>query len=83
MPSLKQTLIIHRLPITSKKFGSVAWLPPYASDSTGRAAYERGYKVSIVEDCSSARTPLEHEFYCQNVFPLYGSVIESKALEVA
>jgi nicotinamidase-related amidase len=50
-------------------------------DSTGRAAYERGYKVSIVEDCSSARTALEHDFYCQNVFPLYGSVIESKSLE--
>ncbi len=50
-------------------------------DSTGRAAYERGYKVSIVEDCSSARTALEHNFYCQNVFPLYGSVIESKSLE--
>ena len=50
-------------------------------DSTGRAAYERGYKVSIVVDCSCARTALEHNFYCQNVFPLYGSVIESKSLE--
>jgi len=49
-------------------------------DSTGRAAYERGYKVSIVEDCSSARTALEHSFYCQNVFPLYGSVIQAKSL---
>ena len=49
-------------------------------DSTGRAAYERGYKVSIVEDCSSARTALEHNFYCQNVFPLYGSVIQAKSL---
>jgi nicotinamidase-related amidase len=49
-------------------------------DSTGRAAFERGYKVSIVEDCSSARTALEHNFYCQNVFPLYGAVIQAKSL---
>lgn len=42
-------------------------------DSSGRAAYERGYDVTIVSDCTSGRTATEHEFYCQSVFPLYGA----------
>ncbi len=46
-------------------------------DSTGRAAYERGYDVTIVSDCSSARTDAEHEFFCENVFPLYGRAATS------
>lgn len=46
-------------------------------DSTGRAAYERGYKVSILSDCVSARTPGEQDFYCRNIFPLYADVLES------
>ena len=43
-------------------------------DSTGRAAYERGYNVTILSDCTSGRTPGEQDFYCKNIFPLYGSV---------
>jgi len=46
-------------------------------DSTGRAAYERGYNVTVVSDCTSARTDMEHEFYCENVFPLYGRAATS------
>lgn len=46
-------------------------------DSTGRAAYERGYGVTVVSDCSSGRTRSEHEFFCQSVFPLYGRAAES------
>ena len=49
-------------------------------DSTGRAAYERGYNVTIVSDCSSARTDAEHEFFCENVFPLYGRAASSTEL---
>ncbi len=44
-------------------------------DSTGRAAYERGLSVTILSDCCSARTRTEHEFYCQNIFPLYGRAV--------
>ncbi len=47
-------------------------------DSTGRAAYERGYKVSVLSDCVSARTPGEQDFYCRNIFPLYADVLESR-----
>jgi len=46
-------------------------------DSTGRAAYERGFNVSILSDCSSARTAHEHAFYCDNIFPLYARALDS------
>jgi nicotinamidase-related amidase len=46
-------------------------------DSTGRAAYERGYSVTVLSDCTSARTIIEQEYYCHNVFPLYGTVMAS------
>ena len=49
-------------------------------DSTGRAAHERGYSVSILSDCTASRTPMEQEFYCENIFPLYAEVIDSKSL---
>lgn len=47
-------------------------------DSTGRAAYERGYSVKILSDCTSARTPAEQDFFCKNIFPLYGGVLDSR-----
>ncbi len=51
-------------------------------DSTGRAAYERGYGVQILSDCTSARTRAEQDFFCKNIFPLYGGVLDShQALE--
>jgi len=49
-------------------------------DSTGRAAYERGYRVTILSDCTSARTTVEQDFFCANVFPLYGGVARSSDL---
>jgi nicotinamidase-related amidase len=47
-------------------------------DSTGRSAYERGYKVTILSNCTSGRTTFEQDFYCENVFPLYAEVIDHK-----
>ena len=44
-------------------------------DSTGRSAFERGYKVSILSDCTSGRTTFEQDFYCETVFPLYAEVL--------
>ena len=49
-------------------------------DSTGRAAHERGYRVSVLSDCTASRTPYEQEFYCENVFPLYAEVPTSEEL---
>lgn len=49
-------------------------------DSTGRAAQELGYKVSILSDCTAARTVFEQEFYCENIFPVYANVITHQEL---
>ncbi|MBO3462496.1 cysteine hydrolase family protein [Aetokthonos hydrillicola Thurmond2011] len=49
-------------------------------DSTGRAAYESGYRVTILSDCTSARTNFEQNFYCENIFPLYANVISHAQL---
>jgi len=49
-------------------------------DSTGRAAHERNYRVSILSDCTASRTILEQDFYCDNIFPLYAEVISSARL---
>jgi nicotinamidase-related amidase len=49
-------------------------------DSTGRAAYERGYSVTVLSDCTSARTPAEQDFFCSTIFPLYGAVARSSDL---
>lgn len=44
-------------------------------DSTGRSAYEKGYKVSILSDCTAGTDEFEHKFYCEKIFPLYSEVI--------
>lgn len=49
-------------------------------DSTGRAAHERGYRVSVLKDCTAGRTDFEQDFYCDKVFPLYAQVIDSGEL---
>ena len=49
-------------------------------DSTGRAAHERGYRVSVLSDCTAGRSAFEQEFYCEKIFPLYAQVVESGAL---
>ncbi|MBL4651851.1 MAG: isochorismatase family protein [Flavobacteriales bacterium] len=48
-------------------------------DSTRRSAFERGYKITMLNDCISGRTVFEQKFYCENVFPLYDNVIDSKS----
>ncbi len=49
-------------------------------DSTGRAAAERGYRVSMLSDCTCGRTVLEQQFYCEKIFPLYSSVLDHRDL---
>ncbi len=49
-------------------------------DSTGRSAHDRGYKVSILSDCTSGRTLVEQDFYCENIFPLYAEVLDHAQL---
>jgi nicotinamidase-related amidase len=49
-------------------------------DSTGRHAAELGFKVGVLSDCTSGRTRVEQDFYCEKIFPLYASVITHEEL---
>ena len=48
-------------------------------DSTGRSATEKGFSVTMLSDCISSRTMFEHQFYMEEIFPLYAKV--SKAAD--
>lgn len=52
-------------------------------DSTGRHAAELGYRVMVLNDCTSGRTSFEHDFYCESIFPLYASVLSHTDLIAA
>jgi len=47
-------------------------------DSTGRSASERGYHVTVLSDCTAARSHIEQDFYCSEIFPLYANVETSE-----
>lgn len=49
-------------------------------DSTGRAASERGYGVTILSTCTSARSEVEQDFYCSTIFPIYAKVSDHHSL---
>jgi nicotinamidase-related amidase len=49
-------------------------------DSTARSAHERGYSVVVLDDCTAGRSNFEQTFYCENIFPLYASVMDSSSL---
>ena len=49
-------------------------------DSTGRSAFDRNYKVVVLSDCTTGRTVLEQDFYCDKIFPLYAEVIDHQQL---
>jgi len=46
-------------------------------DSTARSAHERGYRVTILSDCTMGRTRSEHRLFCARIFPLYAQVSTS------
>ena len=45
-------------------------------DSTGRSAYDKGYRVVILSDCTAGTDDFEQKFYCEKIFPLYADVID-------
>jgi nicotinamidase-related amidase len=49
-------------------------------DSTGRSAFDKGFKVTMLSDCISGRTVFEQEYFCKDVFPLYANVTTSQEL---
>ncbi len=52
-------------------------------DSTGRSAFEQGFRVHVLSNCTSARTDVEQEFYFENIFPLYAHVTTSSELNAS
>ena len=51
-------------------------------DATGRSAYECGFKVAVLEDCTSARTDVEQDIFCSIVLPTYATMVKVDALLV-
>lgn len=47
-------------------------------DSTARSAFELGYDVTILSDCTAGRTQYEQDFYCTEILPLYSQVMSSQ-----
>lgn len=43
-------------------------------------AFDLGYEVTMLSDCTSARTPIEQEFFCSDVFPLFSHVLTLQEL---
>jgi len=49
-------------------------------DSTGRSAFEQGYRVTVLSDCTAGRSEYEQEFYCKELLPLYAKVMSHREL---
>lgn len=47
-------------------------------DSTARAAFEDGYSVTVLSDCTAGRTHAEQEMFCNSVFPVFSHVTTSQ-----
>lgn len=46
-------------------------------DSSARSAFEHGFKVTVLADCTVGRTRVEQDFYEKEIFPLYARVADS------
>lgn len=46
-------------------------------DTAGREAADLGYRVHILRDCTAARTAFEHNYYSDEIMPLYAHVCDS------
>lgn len=47
-------------------------------NATALHAFESGFEVTLLSDCTSSRTAVEQEFFCENVFPIFAEVSTSK-----
>lgn len=45
-------------------------------NATAMRAFDQGFEVVILSDCTSGRTVVEQEFFCQELFPLFAEVID-------
>lgn len=49
-------------------------------ESTGREAFELGYRVIVIADATAGKTDFEQEYYCAEIFPMYATVMDHKTL---
>jgi len=75
--SLEDILKIHNI----KNVAFAGAVTSVCIDSTGRSAFERHYKVIQLSNCTSARSIVEQDFYCNIVFPIYSVVMSSIEFE--
>ena len=47
-------------------------------NATALHAFESGFQVTLLSDCTSSRTTVEQEFFCESVFPIFAEVATSK-----
>ncbi len=47
-------------------------------NATALHAFESGFNVTILSDCTSSRTAVEQDFFCGTLFPLFAQVRTSK-----
>ena len=45
-------------------------------NATAMRAFDDGYAVTILSDCTSGRTTIEQDFFCKEVFPLFADVCD-------
>lgn len=46
-------------------------------DATARSAAALGYRVTVLADCTAPATSIEQSLFCEQVFPMYGDVIDA------
>ena len=49
-------------------------------ESTARTAYDKGYEVIVLKDCTACKSLLEQKFAEENIFPLLGTVMNHDEL---
>jgi nicotinamidase-related amidase len=49
-------------------------------NATALHAFDSGFDVTVLSDCTISRTNLEQDFFCESIFPLYADVTTSGAV---
>ena len=49
-------------------------------NATAMRAFDEGYTVTIISDCTSGRTTIEQTMFCEEIFPLFAHVMTHQEL---
>lgn len=61
-----------------KRIALVGFLTNVCVEATARSAYDLGYEVIILSDCTAATTQEEQKFAVEKIFPLFAKVMCSE-----